>query len=320
MTCVNPKFLPIQQMYVPCGRCILCAQARTRAWTERLKQEYETQKVAVFITLTYDPEHLPVNGSLSKRDVQLFFKRLRKDIEGLLPSEIDEGFKLHQGRIKYYVCGEYGGQGDRAHYHGIIYGMRNCLLTQKMIDEAWGLGFVSVSKFTEDRAYYTSGYVQKKQYGEKGKQMYTDTGRIPPFTLMSKSIGADWIRMHEESLKKNLTYRSKGKVKYLSRYMRKILNIDQETFYNAIKHFFEGEIEYAKACGIVVDWFEEQKIEKNIKNMRIFSNKLLTLGYCCGKIVVSNQFLDWKRKTAELAAYTTYERIRKWRQNLKTAA
>ena len=60
-----------------------------------------------YITLTYNDDHLPANGSLQPRDLQLFWKRLRK---------------ARTPGIRYYACGEYGDQTARPHYHAIIFG------------------------------------------------------------------------------------------------------------------------------------------------------------------------------------------------------
>ena len=91
---------------VPCGHCLACRIARTREWTVRLLHESEFWEDTIFVTLTYDDEHLPSDRSLVPRDLTLFFKRLRKD--------------LGDRKIKYYACGEYGDTFGRPHYHAII--------------------------------------------------------------------------------------------------------------------------------------------------------------------------------------------------------
>ena len=44
---------------VPCGKCRGCLLDRGRAWADRLLLEYSTNPHAVFLTLTYDDQHLP---------------------------------------------------------------------------------------------------------------------------------------------------------------------------------------------------------------------------------------------------------------------
>lgn len=47
-----------------------------------------------FVTLTYDEEHLPPDGSLRKRDLQLYLKRLRRRLP-----------------FRFFAAGEYGERG-----------------------------------------------------------------------------------------------------------------------------------------------------------------------------------------------------------------
>ena len=92
---------------LPCGHCRACRIARSREWYVRLYHELLYHEDAVFVTLTYDEEHLPNNQSINKNAIQLWMKRLRKEIA--------------PRRIKYYAIGEYGEQTKRPHYHAIIY-------------------------------------------------------------------------------------------------------------------------------------------------------------------------------------------------------
>lgn len=78
MTCTSPVYLYDYQMYVPCNKCTACKIAHSREWSVRLIHELDYYDKACFITLTYDDENLPFDGSISKRELQLFFKRLRK--------------------------------------------------------------------------------------------------------------------------------------------------------------------------------------------------------------------------------------------------
>ena len=93
----------------PCGQCMACRLNKQREKAMRIGHELQYHKESVFITLTYDPEHLPENGSLVKSDVQKFLKRLRK--------------RLGVERVRYFLCGEYGELGNRPHYHLIVFGL-----------------------------------------------------------------------------------------------------------------------------------------------------------------------------------------------------
>lgn len=103
---------------------------------------------AVFITLTYSDSNLPENNSLSSRDLQLFFKRLRK--------------RIAPQKIRYFACGEYGERFKRPHYHAIIFGLENCHTTWQLIHDVWNKGIIDVGSVTKDSISYVAGYVSKK--------------------------------------------------------------------------------------------------------------------------------------------------------------
>ena len=99
----NWRMVPSAPCVVPCGKCIACLHNKRSDWQFRLRQEHKASKSSMFVTLTYRRKFLPEGGSLSKRDLQLFLKRLRKKDESV--------------KIRYYAVGEYGSQRKRAHYH-----------------------------------------------------------------------------------------------------------------------------------------------------------------------------------------------------------
>ena len=94
---------------VPCNKCPHCYARRISGWSYRLLREARDSDQAHFITLTYNTTHVPItqegNFTLSPRDLQLYFKRLRKT----------------SPRLKYYAVGEYGSELNRPHYHAIVF-------------------------------------------------------------------------------------------------------------------------------------------------------------------------------------------------------
>lgn len=190
----NPKLGYVdQKIDVPCGKCIGCRLDYSRYWAIRCSHEASLYLYNSFITLTYNDENLPKNKSLVKRDVQLFFKRLRKKFK-------------HQ--IRYYHCGEYGGKEERPHYHIILfncdffdkrlYRVRrgNRLYNSKTLDDCWKLGFAVIGSVTWQSVAYCARYVTKKKYGELAEKVYKD--RIPEYTTMSlkPGIGEKWIEKY----------------------------------------------------------------------------------------------------------------------------
>jgi hypothetical protein len=164
---------------VPCGKCPACAARRTSAWSFRLLQEDKHAVSSHFITLTYDTQHAPItqNGymGLTKRDLQLFFKRLRKshnNVHGLPP-------------IKYYCVGEYGGKSYRPHYHIILFNAK-----VELIQDAWGLGHVHYGDVNGASVGYTLKYISKP----KRIPLHRNDDRQPEFSLMSKGLGSSYCK------------------------------------------------------------------------------------------------------------------------------
>lgn len=126
---------------LPCGKCLGCRLEYARQWAIRCVLESKMHNENCFITLTYRDKDLPENKSVSKRDLQLFIKRLRKAIryKGVLP-KFDKAMRIQYykqwwhpnytepkiekvyRKLKYYACGEYGDKNDRPHYHLCLFG------------------------------------------------------------------------------------------------------------------------------------------------------------------------------------------------------
>lgn len=160
---------------VPCGKCPKCLSRRVSGWSFRLMQEDKISSSSHFVTLTYDPESLPISkhgrATLRKRDIQLFFKRLRK---------------VNDTRIKYYCAGEYGTQGWRPHYHVILF---NC--NPDTIAGAWGHGSIDIGTVSAASVGYTLKYMSKPHRVPQ----YAGDDRVPEFSLMSKNWGLTILRM-----------------------------------------------------------------------------------------------------------------------------
>lgn len=192
-----------------------CKIAHAREWSVRLLHELDEFKgVGCFVTLTYKKE--PESRSISKEELQKFFKRLRKNLDGR--------------KIKYFACGEYGEKKDRPHYHAIILGVS--VVEQKKIEEAWKDGFVYVGTVTYDSCRYVGDYIQKKYYGIKA-QVYE--GRQIPFQLQSIGIGKNFAIKNAEQIKNKLGITLRGQEVGIPRYYKKILGLGEEQFGPAAK-------------------------------------------------------------------------------------
>lgn len=211
---------------VPCGECNGCRIKRANEWKNRIMHEARYFQRKSFITLTYDAEHLPPNRTLVVKHFQDFMKRLRMKLYRGVPNErglelraMDSnaiGPRLENGSfrsdptgieyiqgIKYFACGEYGEAKGRPHYHAVLLGWdwpdkhsipnnpwaQDALYGSPLLAELWGQGNVTIGDVTPKSAAYVAAYTMKKVYKHADAE-YKDTGRIPPFNLMSKGIGA----------------------------------------------------------------------------------------------------------------------------------
>lgn len=159
--------------------------------------ELKEQENAIFLTLTYNDENLPTDGSLNKEDWQDFIKALRQ--------------KYPNRRLLYFMCGEYGDTNKRPHYHAIIFGMSNSLEERKSMFDCWkkcdkfqffgNTWRKTVGEVTKDSARYVVGYCQKKLFGDYAKVEYAH--KLPPFQMQSKKIGETYFLRHKEQFIKD---------------------------------------------------------------------------------------------------------------------
>lgn len=165
---------------VPCGKCPYCKRSRINGWAIRLLAEERICTKSLFVTLTYDGQNVPLTPSglmsLSVRDTQLFFKRLRKIHLRRHPNDRE--------RIRYYLAGEYGGKTSRPHYHAIIFGAYS-----EDIQTAWGQGHVDYGSVTDGSTRYTAKYIDKP----KRIPLFAGDDRVPEFSTMSKNLGISYI-------------------------------------------------------------------------------------------------------------------------------
>ncbi len=183
-----------------CGQCQGCRLERSRQWAIRCVHEAQCHKQNCFVTLTYDNDNLPEDGSLRLEDWQKFAKRLRHKL----------------GPFRFFHCGEYGEVNMRPHYHACIFGHdfiadrglwkdsgKYPLFRSPVLDETWGLGFATVGALTFKSAAYVARYVMKKATGPLAAEKYgrvdEETGDVsfvrPEYVTMSRrpGIGSKWF-------------------------------------------------------------------------------------------------------------------------------
>lgn len=144
---------------VPCGKCYPCLLRKRHEWFFRLSCEADCSRGPNrFVTLTYTDEELPVNRAgipvVSKRDCQLFLKRLRTSCER----------RFGCSDIRYFLISEYGPTTLRPHYHLALFNLpyvdKRGLIPDidRIIAQSWNKGEVTCTRLEPPRIGYLAGY------------------------------------------------------------------------------------------------------------------------------------------------------------------
>ena len=199
---------------IPCGKCIGCSLDYARKWANRCMAEAKYHDQNFFLTLTYRDECLPIglkgNPTLDPDSISKFMKKLRK--------------RFGDG-IKFFSCGEYGGQTFRPHYHMILFGLnlQDCseffpcvvdgkeilikkkgktgqsLLYSQALQECWdNKGEIQIGDVSWDSCCYVARYMMKKQ--ADSEEVYRLLGVEKPFVRMSRrpGIGYQFYQDHKD--------------------------------------------------------------------------------------------------------------------------
>lgn len=233
MQCYQPIQLTIDNYYhkrgikpdryhtthlVPCGKCLACRSAKAREWSMRFSHEWTkyNDNNSLFLTLTYDNKY--VKYSVEKRELQLYFKKLRRYFDS------KNHLKLHglkeKPKIVYLACGEYGKLFGRAHYHVIIFGLKNELkgfrkvnkvhqarsLIDRVLYTKWQKGGIAIGYCANKSIQYCCQYGLKSALGTHldRKTYFERYKREKPFLLMSKGVGKSYAFLNALSLMENL--------------------------------------------------------------------------------------------------------------------
>lgn len=226
---------------VPCGKCLGCRLDYARDWATRMMLEDKYSLQSWFITLTYSPDaefqyevddfgnvktrdfkFIDSNGvertrtqypnvndlgimTLNKEDYRNFNKRLLERFSDRLPDGKS---------IRFFLCGEYGEERGRPHYHGIYF---NLVLNEDevypffkrgdiqyyrspIIEDLWSLGIVTLGKVTYESCSYVARYCTKKYFDSP--ETYSEKHKLPEFTEMSRrpGLGKEWFDENFEKL------------------------------------------------------------------------------------------------------------------------
>lgn len=234
---------PYEMVTLPCGQCIGCRIDRSQQWALRCVHEASLHEENCFVTLTYSEENLPEYGSLVKKDYQDFLKRLRKRFKGR--------------RIRFFLCGEYGGDGSRPHYHALLFGLEfldkvywcksgpHQVYRSPTLEELWTHGYSWIGEVSWQSAAYVARYCMKKVNGDLAYERYVrdvdpETGELiavePEFISMSRrpGIAAEWYEKYSGDCRKDYLTHEGRRVK-LPRYYDALRELDDLDGLLAIK-------------------------------------------------------------------------------------
>jgi hypothetical protein len=232
-------------MEVACGQCLGCRLDKSKEWAMRIVHESSLHDENCFLTLTYDDEHVPADGSLNKKHFQDFMKRLR--------------WRYPEKKIRYYQCGEYGEKYGRPHYHACMFGIDfndaeviaevrpgQILRSSPALEQLWPFGFNTIGSLTYESAAYCSRYVLKKVNGKQAEDHYMrvdDYGICywvePEYTTMSRrpGIGKGWFEKYGADVfpSDEVPVPGKGILKGVPRYYDELLRLENEDTYEEVK-------------------------------------------------------------------------------------
>lgn len=190
---------------VPCNHCSVCLNRKRSAMAFRCEAESQMHPTPpLFITLTYDNEHLPNDQLLHYDHVQKFLKRLRM--------RLSREYHIDKHCIRYVCKGEYGGKNGRPHYHLLVWGMPYVQLAGRpalfqLISKTWSVYDAKTKTYnkigrtqtvfsfnTQGAGYYLGKYLGKNDEHER-TFMHGST--------RDGGIGSSFIDSHKDFLLAN---------------------------------------------------------------------------------------------------------------------
>ena len=231
--------------FVPCGKCLGCVldHSKNRAMRMYLESLYST--CTYFFTLTYNDEHIPSDYQLHKKDLQVFIQKLRNYYRN----------EFGITGIRYYACGEYGGNTGRPHFHVVFFNLPlsrldfkffynknidlschqvgsafngNKYYDYEFLEKIWDKGFHYVTDCDDIAVFnYVARYVnKKKQLDDNTKKILKEKGIQTEFNLMSTRPGISqlyYLDNMQKLLSNNGTIYISGQPYSVDRYFYKLV-------------------------------------------------------------------------------------------------
>ncbi len=257
---------------VPCGQCIGCRLDYSRTWADRCILEAMQYENNAFITLTYDPEHLPKARVVTDVNTGEVFEWPSIDLDEIsnFMKDLRRFYEYHYNfkGIRFYGCGEYGEESGRPHYHILVFNLpvpdkvywftnheHENIYISDSISKIWGKGIVTIGDVTWNSAAYVARYVVKKQKGTTkglvelpGKRLVTGLVVEKPRMSIKPGIAYKYYDEHKNQFYENdeivISVRGKARTIKPPRYFDKLYDID---CYNSNNPFRMDEIKAKRA-------------------------------------------------------------------------
>lgn len=179
----------------PCRKCLPCRLNIAREKAIRAYHEAQMHEDNIFLTLTYDDEHLE-----SPRLIKQHIIDFNKDLRNHLGNSPDH-------KIKIMYTGEYGEEKKRPHWHSLIFNYRpkdsefkystkrgDRVFTSATIEKIWNRGATEFGDVTLDSASYVARYAAKKLVHGKDQ----DHDYHPIHQTPKSGLGKTWIEKYHK--------------------------------------------------------------------------------------------------------------------------
>lgn len=193
-----------EYVWVPCGKCDTCLKRYQARWTARLENERKSSFFTLFVTLTYDDNHLPrlvrTRTSDNKEaysahdsrflipfselqfdtpfDLEYFNKKMAAggvpyadfaDIQKFnkkLNKRFHDKYTGKYENFRYFIVAELGKESLRPHYHGLFF-FKSHIPSKNFAEDilaCWQFGNIETECVESTAASYVSKYVGKPAF------------------------------------------------------------------------------------------------------------------------------------------------------------
>lgn len=201
----KPKFLIFQNKITARRIVVPYVEASgKRLWRLMIKVKRNIKLFKYFLTLTLDNKSLEENRYHYQKLVRRFFNKLRAYMKRRNKT-LKYIWKYEEGSDREYVDdkGKIKKGTHRPHFHCLL----NYAMSEKVITEMWGCGFVKLKQIYSDR--HLKSYM-RKYYSKETKLLYWNVGKrswSASKGLSGKKVESEWNYLgifYEEHLHKEV--------------------------------------------------------------------------------------------------------------------